>query len=124
MVLAESAGLVIEVAVGMGPRQVARREVTLPCGSSVRQALQDSGLLDQPGGPAWANIATGEWFVGVWGRRADLDHVLRDRDRVEVYRGLKVDPKEARRLRYRAHGEKLPKGIQRSPKKQGQPPQS
>ncbi|HET8869804.1 MAG TPA: RnfH family protein [Aquabacterium sp.] len=121
MVLAESVGLVIEVAVGMGARHVVRREFTMPSGASVRQALQASGLLDQPEGPNWANMATGEWFVGVWGRRADLDHVLRDRDRVEVYRGLKVDPKEARRLRYRAHGEKLPKGIHRSPKKQGEP---
>jgi len=32
-----------------------------------------------------------------------LTDVLRDRDRVEVYRPLKVDPKEARRLRYRQH---------------------
>jgi putative ubiquitin-RnfH superfamily antitoxin RatB of RatAB toxin-antitoxin module len=39
-----------------------------------------------------------------------LDHVLRDRDRIELYRGLKVDPKEARRLRYRAAGEKVYKG--------------
>ncbi|MDE2078239.1 MAG: RnfH family protein [Burkholderiales bacterium] len=121
MVLAETAGLAIEVAVGMGPRQVVRRVFAMPQGVSVRQALQASGLLDQVDGPNWANIATGEWFVGVWGRRAELDHVLRDRDRVEVYRGLKVDPKEARRQRYRAHGEKLPKGIQRSPKKQGEP---
>lgn len=106
----------VEVAVGMAPRQVARRTLMLSTGATVRQALQDSGLLDQSGGPTWALIASGVWFVGVWGRRADLDHVLRDRDRVEVYRGLKVDPKEARRVRYRVHGEKLPKGIQRSPK--------
>ena len=108
----------VEVAVGMAPRLVARQSVQLPVGGTVRLALELSGLLDQPGGPDWANISTGQWFVGVWGRRAELDHVLRERDRVEVYRGLKVDPKEARRVRYRAHGEKLPKGIHRSPKKQ------
>jgi putative ubiquitin-RnfH superfamily antitoxin RatB of RatAB toxin-antitoxin module len=44
--------------------------------------------------------------VGVWGALRGLDHPLRDRDRVEVYRPLKVDPKEARRLRYRSHREK------------------
>jgi putative ubiquitin-RnfH superfamily antitoxin RatB of RatAB toxin-antitoxin module len=31
--------------------------------------------------------------------------VLRNRDRVELYRPLKVDPKEARRQRYRGQGE-------------------
>ena len=29
------------------------------------------------------------------------EHVLADGDRVEVYRPLSVDPKEARRLRYK-----------------------
>ena len=38
---------------------------------------------------------------GVWGRVQPLDHVLRDGDRVELYRPLTVDPKEARRLRYK-----------------------
>jgi uncharacterized protein len=37
----------------------------------------------------------------VWGRVTPLDHVLRDGDRVEIYRPLTVDPKEARRLRYK-----------------------
>lgn len=102
--------LTVEVAVGMAPRQVARSSLTLPLGVTVRSALAESGLLDQPDGPNWANIASGQWFVGVWGRRADLDHVLRHRDRIELYRGLKVDPKEARRLRYRAAGERVYKG--------------
>jgi len=41
--------------------------------------------------------------VGIWGRTRSLDTPLRDMDRVEVYRALKVDPKEARRLRYGRH---------------------
>ena len=102
--------LTVEVAVGVAPRQVARSSVVLPQGATVRSALDESGLLDLPDGPNWANIASGDWFVGVWGRRADLDHVLRHRDRVELYRGLNVDPKEARRLRYRAAGERVYKG--------------
>jgi putative ubiquitin-RnfH superfamily antitoxin RatB of RatAB toxin-antitoxin module len=36
-----------------------------------------------------------------------LETILRDRDRIEVYRPLTVDPKEARRLRYRASGERI-----------------
>jgi putative ubiquitin-RnfH superfamily antitoxin RatB of RatAB toxin-antitoxin module len=37
----------------------------------------------------------------VWGRVQPADTPLRDRDRVEVYRPLLVDPKEARRQRYK-----------------------
>lgn len=61
-------------------------------------------------------LAAGQWSVGVWGRKERPGHVLRERDRIEVVRGLNVDPKEARRVRYRAQGEKLPKGIHRSTK--------
>ena len=37
--------------------------------------------------------------VGVWGKVIAPSHSLRDRDRVELYRPLKADPKEARRQR-------------------------
>jgi len=39
--------------------------------------------------------------VGIWGRLCTPEAALRDRDRVEIYRALAVDPKEARRQRYR-----------------------
>lgn len=106
----------VEVAVGMAPRQVERRPVRLALGATVKDALQASGVMTLEGGPDWSTLSSGQWFVGIWGRRTELDHVLRERDRVELYRGLNVDPKEARRLRYRAQGEKLPKGIHRSSK--------
>ena len=51
--------------------------------------------------------------LGIWGRKTDPTVVVRDQDRIEVYRGLIVDPKEARRQRYRSQGEKLPKGVRR-----------
>jgi putative ubiquitin-RnfH superfamily antitoxin RatB of RatAB toxin-antitoxin module len=55
-------------------------------GATARMALQAAGLpLDQP--------------VGIYGRRVELDSRLADGDRVEVYRPLRVDPKEARRRR-------------------------
>jgi putative ubiquitin-RnfH superfamily antitoxin RatB of RatAB toxin-antitoxin module len=37
--------------------------------------------------------------LGVFSRRVHDDHVLADGDRVEVYRPLTLDPKEARRRR-------------------------
>ena len=96
----------IEVVFSSGPRQIELIALTLPWGSCVKDALLSSGLLAQAQGLS----------VGIWGRKTTLGQVLQDRDRVEVYRGLIVDPKEARRVRYRAHGEKLPKkGVKRLP---------
>lgn len=45
--------------------------------------------------------------IGIWGRVRPLDTPLRERDRIEVYRPLTVDPKEARRLRYEKRGERI-----------------
>jgi sulfur carrier protein len=42
--------------------------------------------------------------TGVWGRKQPPDHVLRQGDRVELYRALKVDPKVARRERFSKQG--------------------
>jgi len=93
----------VEVAYSAGPRQIEVIALSLPQGSSVKDALVQSGLWDRAQGLS----------LGIWGRKTTLSHVVQDRDRVEVYRELKVDPKEARRVRYRAHGEKLPKGFSR-----------
>ena len=97
--------LTIEMLFSPAPRQVRRLTLSLPQGATVAQALAASGWVDLPEPLAQ--------HVGIWGRRTTLDAVLHDQDRIEVYRGLKVDPKEARRVRYRAHGEKLPKGYNR-----------
>lgn len=95
----------IEVVFSSGPRHIELKTLTLPLGSCVKDALLCANLLAQ---------AQECLSVGIWGRKTTLGHVLQDRDRVEVYRGLIVDPKEARRVRYRAHGEKLPrKGAKR-----------
>jgi putative ubiquitin-RnfH superfamily antitoxin RatB of RatAB toxin-antitoxin module len=106
----------VEVLVGSGPRVVNRVPMKLAQGSTVRDALRASGLLGSLPGFHEEALAAGEWSIGVWGRKERPGHVLRDRDRVEVVRGLNVDPKEARRIRYRSQGEKLPKGIRRSTK--------
>lgn len=109
----------VEVAVGVAPRDVRLVRLSLPAGSTVREALRASGLFTQVPGLNEEALAAGIWSVGVWGRKERPGHALRERDRVEVVRGLNVDPKEARRMRYRAQGEKLPKGIHRSPKARG-----
>jgi putative ubiquitin-RnfH superfamily antitoxin RatB of RatAB toxin-antitoxin module len=60
----------------------------------VADALRKSGLAQRH--PA-LNLA--DAALGIWGALARPDQLLRDRDRVEVYRPLRVDPKEARRRR-------------------------
>ncbi len=70
-------------------------ELTLPTGATVLDALQASGLLQRH--QAVDLLAQA---MGVWGASCALSDVLRDLDRVEIYRPLTVDPKEARRLRY------------------------
>jgi putative ubiquitin-RnfH superfamily antitoxin RatB of RatAB toxin-antitoxin module len=72
---------------------------------------------DRPGneaGPAGA-ATSGSIVVsvGLWGREVPLSTRLRDRDRVELYRPLQVDPKEARRLRYRQQGERGRRRVRR-----------
>lgn len=61
-------------------------------GATVSEAIAQSGIL-----AAHPEIDLGHSRVGVWGRFVGLDTVLRDRDRVEIYRPLLVDPKAARR---------------------------
>ena len=45
--------------------------------------------------------------IGIWGRVRPLATRLRERDRIEVYRPLTVDPMEARRQRYAKRGERI-----------------
>lgn len=73
-----------------------QRSLRLAAGATVLHALRASGLLE-----AHPDIDLASQGVGVWGRRCPLSQLLRDRDRIELYRPLTVDPKEARRLRYR-----------------------
>lgn len=99
--MADNARATIDVVVSFSPapREVVEWPVQLPAGATVRDALEASGLP-----AAWPGIDIAAVTVGVWGRKAPLDQGLRDRDRVEVYRPLKVDPKVARRERFSKQG--------------------
>ena len=94
---------VFQVAVVFAPsaRSVQCVELELPAGSTVEQALVGSGLMSELTPQERKNLE-----VGIWGRKVAAGHVLRDRDRVELYRQLKVDPKVARRERFAQQGAK------------------
>lgn len=65
--------------------------LSLAPGATLREALVASGLP----------VDFEKQAFGIFGKRAALGHRLADGDRVEVYRPLEVDPKEARRKRAR-----------------------
>jgi putative ubiquitin-RnfH superfamily antitoxin RatB of RatAB toxin-antitoxin module len=73
------------------PRSARTARLELPAGATLRDALASCGFEVDPGTQAF----------GVFGKRVGLDHPLADGDRVEIYRPLAVDPKEARRRRAR-----------------------
>lgn len=88
--------------VAPSPRVVHERHISLPVGATVAQALQASGLVNDHADLDLNNSAL--WTLGIWGRQTTLNHVLRDLDRVELYRPLTVDPKVARRERFQKQG--------------------
>jgi hypothetical protein len=73
--------------------------VTLDDGASVLQAVQASGVLQR-----FPEIDLAQAQVGIWSRKASLGQSLREHDRIEIYRPLAVDPKVARRERFRKQG--------------------
>jgi putative ubiquitin-RnfH superfamily antitoxin RatB of RatAB toxin-antitoxin module len=81
------------------PRQVLELALTLDAGTTVAQAL---ALLQ----PQWQWPAGQITALGVWGGRVGEGHVLQSGDRLELYRALLVDPKVARRQRFKGQGAK------------------
>lgn len=92
---AAAGSFAVEVVYAPAPHEVDRVVLLLAPGATVADALQLSGLLARHG------LVPDDLAVGVWGRACALDLRLRERDRVEIYRPLQVDPKEARRQRYK-----------------------
>ena len=90
----------IELVYCAGPGEVFVRDVTLPAGSRVADALRAVGWPQHPMTHDWGEAP----WVGIWNRRHALDHLLRDGDRVEIHRPLRVDPKVARRERFASQG--------------------
>lgn len=68
--------------------------MVLKPGATVGDAIDASAVADAFPEEDLENMA-----VGVWGRVVRRDHTLADGDRVEIYRPLSIDPREARRRR-------------------------
>lgn len=103
MAAAESPLIEVELVWSPARADVRRAALKLSDGATVEQALAacEAFIASMPGATLQG------LHIGVWGRVVPLDHALRARDRIEVYRALTVDPKEARRQRFRASGKRI-----------------
>ncbi len=68
--------------------------LSLDNGGTVEDAIRQSGILER-----FVEIDLACNQVGIFGKQCTLSRVLRDGDRIEIYRPLLVDPKTARRRR-------------------------
>lgn len=93
-----SADTALTVRVAYSPRagEVDEVGVAVAAGTTLLEALRASGILERH-----PEIDLSVQAFGIWGRPRPHDAALREGDRVEVWRPLQIDPKEARRLRQR-----------------------
>lgn len=83
----------IEVVLAMPDRQELVA-LDVADGANIADAIAQSDILE-----LFEGFELDASRVGVFGQKAKLDQVLRDGDRVEIYRPLLIDPKELRRQR-------------------------
>ena len=91
--MASAPEMCVEVVYATPVRQVVKTLI-LPAGSNVEAAIRASGLLEE-----FPEIVLGVNRAGVFGEIVGLDESLEGGERVEIYRPLIADPKEARRQR-------------------------
>ena len=85
--------ILVEIAYALTEEQVII-SIKVPTISNVQQAIEKSGIQKK-----FPSIDLSKNKVGIFGKKTTLDHVLKNRDRIEIYRPLILDPKEMRRKR-------------------------
>lgn len=83
----------IEIVYGLAHEQTLLRQ-EVPAGTSVADAIRASGILDK-----YPEISLTGNKLGIFGKLTKADTVLREKDRIEIYRPLIADPKEVRKKR-------------------------
>jgi len=101
MAIESAASIAITVVFSAAPRNVQEIALHVPNGCLAGYALALAA-------PQWGMEASQlqALDLGVWGKRVPAQHMLRDGDRLEIYRALTVDPKVARRERFVRQGAK------------------
>lgn len=85
----------IEVVFVAENQKVLHAKLDLPLGATVADALNAAKVFE-------LHPEAKEYAIGIYARLVSLDTVLKDGDRVELYRPLNADPKENRRKRARS----------------------
>ena len=85
--------IMVEVAYAMPEEQIII-SIKVPIKYNVKQAIEKSDIQKK-----FPSIDLSKNKVGIFGKKTTLDHVLKNRDRIEIYRPLILDPKEMRRKR-------------------------
>lgn len=85
--------MIVEVAYALAEKQ-SLISLEVKEGSTLKEAIDASGILKQ-----YRQIDLSKDRVGIFSKFATLDTVLREKDRVEIYRPLEADPKKIRKER-------------------------
>ena len=85
--------MIVEVAYALADKQ-SLISIEVENGSTLKEAIEASGILE-----TFEQIDLTKDRVGIFAKFATLDTILRDKDRVEIYRPLIADPKKARKDR-------------------------
>lgn len=100
----------IEVAYALPEEQILLM-VEVPEGTDIKGVVMRSGILE-----LHPELDIEILELGIFGKLAKMNQIVRDKDRIEIYRPLIADPKEVRR-RKAAEGKKLKKGGGSAPEK-------
>ena len=95
--------ILIEVAYALPQKQIII-PIKIKSGATAKEAINASGIFKK-----FPEIDLNINQIGIFGKLTQLDHVMRERDRIEIYRPLIADPKEIRRQRA-AEGKVMKKG--------------
>lgn len=84
----------IEVEIAYAAQKQLIRKILVPNGSTVADVISATKIQE-----AFPEIDLAKNKVGIYSRICNLEQVVKHGDRIEIYRPLLIDPKEARRLR-------------------------
>ncbi|MDC3315489.1 RnfH family protein [Candidatus Thioglobus sp.] len=85
--------MIVEVAYALAEKQ-SLISIEVEKGTTLKEAVEASGILD-----TFEGIDLSKDRVGIFSKFATLETVLREKDRVEIYRPLIADPKQVRKER-------------------------
>tara|TARA_B100000959_G_scaffold77450_2_gene82264 strand:+ start:1072 stop:1368 length:297 start_codon:yes stop_codon:yes gene_type:complete len=85
--------MIVEVAYALADKQ-SLISIEVEKGATLKEAVEASGILD-----TFEEIDLSKDRVGIFSKFATLETVLREKDRVEIYRPLITDPKKVRKER-------------------------